>query len=156
MKRTILQAAMVSFLLLWASACASHRPVLSSNEHRVWGLLWRRGTSTNVYDGLKRYRTSVGRLRRRMWSLVRRLVLPSELLQVVPAVQWSVEPAKVQQRAQQAAQPQASHMRLCGDSSRRIGHRIYPAGHSSTAACEKKATTRPVGNRSKRFYPHIT
>src|SRR5688500_14509608 len=33
MKRTILQMAMICFLLLWASACASHRPVLSSNEH---------------------------------------------------------------------------------------------------------------------------
>jgi hypothetical protein len=28
----ILQIAMISFLLLWASACSSHRPVLSSNE----------------------------------------------------------------------------------------------------------------------------
>jgi hypothetical protein len=33
MKRTILQMAMISALLLWASACASHRPVLSSNAH---------------------------------------------------------------------------------------------------------------------------
>jgi outer membrane lipoprotein SlyB len=27
------QMAMIPFLLLWVSACASHRPVLSSNEH---------------------------------------------------------------------------------------------------------------------------
>src|ERR687892_1225205 len=33
MKRTILQMAMISSLLMWVSACASHRPVLSSNEH---------------------------------------------------------------------------------------------------------------------------
>jgi outer membrane lipoprotein SlyB len=33
MKRMILHMAMISFLLLWASACSSHRPVLSSNEH---------------------------------------------------------------------------------------------------------------------------
>jgi hypothetical protein len=88
-----------------------------------------------------------------MWSPARRLVLLSALLQAVPAVQSSVEPAKVPQRAQQAVQPRASHMLLCGHSSHRIRHRIYPAGHSSTAACEKKATTRPVGNRSKAILP---
>src|ERR687896_2243609 len=33
MKKTIRQMAMVSSLLLWASACASHRPVLSSNAY---------------------------------------------------------------------------------------------------------------------------
>ena len=33
MKRTILHIATLFFLLLWVSACASHRPVLSSNEH---------------------------------------------------------------------------------------------------------------------------
>ena len=73
--------------------------------------------------------------------------------QVVPAVQWSVEPAKVPQRAQQAVQPRASRMRLCGDCSHRIRHRMYPAGHPSTVVSEKKAPRRPVGNRAKASLP---
>jgi hypothetical protein len=70
----------------------------------------------------------------------------------VQAAQFSVEPAEVPQRAQQAVQSGASRMRLCRDYSLRIRHRMYPAGHLSTAASGKKATTWPVGNRAKAIF----
>jgi len=146
MKKTILQVATISSLLVGISACASQRPVLSSNAH-----LMRVGPDVGERDIDECIARAEAASTEGRATSNENVVAGTATSSVVGAAAGGAGGAIVGQAGQGAAAGAVGGvvaslcMRFCRGCSA-LSRQIYPIGNSSTAASAKKATSQLGGN----------